>query len=162
MNFEEYYIDKSLQTIEDTRFKMLGIYHSGYIRYKIALKQAFSSYYHVSLGGKWFCNGHGAYKQISNLEIVLNYTQKTKDDEVLFFDTNENEEVVGFFKRDDNSYFNKLEYPKIVICKDASAYPDALIVNNKYYAIEEKLDLYRVIGENKKIRWYPKDCFKAL
>lgn len=166
MNFEKYYINSDLQNQIDFPFEILGVYKLGYIKYEIELNNFFSTFYYMDFGGRWIKDGSGTYKISKELRIQLIYKQKyCKDDEFFYLTTDgeglglsrEKVKAEHFF----NDYY-KFDFPKIVICVESEKYPNALKKFHKYYAIEEKLGLYRIIGENKKIRWYPKECFKDI
>lgn len=165
MDFKKYFIASYLQTQTNYPFQILGDYRSGHVIYKIELDGFFSIWTYHSLGGKWLSNGSGTYEVEDVNKIRLSYKKKYREDEYFFVTKDAN--GIGLSKEnltDEKSYndYPKLDYPKIVVCHNASEYPNALVPSHKYYAIDEMLNLYRIIGENQKVRWYPKEFFKEL
>jgi len=166
MNFEKYYINPTLQADNEFPFEIVGEYRAGSGKYKIELDYTFSLSLYYCLGGRWRVSCSGTYTVLENNKVQFNYKEKYKDDDFLFFDCDSNGRL-GLNNNPSSSTrgynnFSKSDFPNVYICTDDSLYPKALKKGNKYYVIEEKLDLFRVVGENKKIRWYPKECFITL
>ncbi len=163
MNFKKYFINEDLQTQTDYPFEILGEYRHVYTIYKIELNNFFSTWHYRDMGGIWDNWSSGTYKIIDGIKLHITHKKKYRNDEFFYINSDINGLRLAKEEEEDAySFFSKLDFPKIVVCSNSTKYPNALAQSHKYYAIEEKLNLYRIIGENQKIRWYPKEYFKEL
>ena len=124
------------------------------------------------MGGKWDIDKKGAcdwrepllcLEPTGRKEPEVLRVRIAEDRTVLLVPTADFQSEKPYSTASRNVYI-KLDFPRVIACIDADPYSNALSAGDKYYAIGKRAESghYRVVGKNKRPRWYPKHCFQNL